>query len=143
MHQNVVALHAANGMLDKDAHTTQGGIGRLWLIASWRVRVLFALVRLPRRDVNLITPGVGLPAKRASIDPHIDLGKPIQLRRKLLFSHAVIMMRTTKRPPEKDNAFVRQGPDRMLQRRLFFSPWNAHVVWHHRWHDGRLVRWHP
>jgi hypothetical protein len=99
MHQNVVALHAANGRLDTDAHTTQGGIGRLLLIASWRVRVLCALVRFPRRDGNLITPGVGLHAKRASIDPHLALGTPIQLRRKLLCEPAVILMMTTKRPP--------------------------------------------
>ena len=55
MHQNVVALHAANGMLDKDANATQGGIGSLLLIAQSRVGVLFPLARLLRRDGNLLT----------------------------------------------------------------------------------------
>ena len=45
MHQNVVALHAANGMLDKDADLTQDCIGSLLFIAQLRVRVLFALAR--------------------------------------------------------------------------------------------------
>ena len=58
MHQNVVALHAANGMLDKDADLTQGFIVSFLFIAQLRVWVLFALARLLRRDVNLITPVV-------------------------------------------------------------------------------------
>ena len=31
--------------------------------------------------LTLITPVVGLDAKIASINPHIDIGTPIQLRR--------------------------------------------------------------
>ena len=54
MYQNVVALHAANGMLDKDADATQGGIGSALLIAQLRVGVLLTLARLLRRDINLI-----------------------------------------------------------------------------------------
>jgi hypothetical protein len=55
MDQNIVALHATNGMLDKDAHATQGGIGSLLLLAPLWVGVLLALARLPRRDGNLLT----------------------------------------------------------------------------------------
>ena len=55
MDQNIVALHATNGMLDKDANATQGGIGRLLLIAQLWVGVLLTLARLPRRDGNLLT----------------------------------------------------------------------------------------
>ena len=60
MYQNVVALHAANGMLDKDADLTQGFIGSLLFIAQLRVRVLFALARLLRRDINLVTTVIGI-----------------------------------------------------------------------------------
>ena len=56
MYQNVVALYPANGMLDKDADATQGGIGRLLLLAQLRVGVLVTLARLLGRDVNPITP---------------------------------------------------------------------------------------
>ena len=55
MDQNIGALHATNGMLDKDAHATQGSMGSLLLIAPWRVGVLVTLARLLRRDVNLLT----------------------------------------------------------------------------------------
>ena len=34
MDQNIGALHATNGMLDKDANATQGGIGSLLLLAQ-------------------------------------------------------------------------------------------------------------
>ena len=43
MHQNIVALHAANGMLNKDADLTQGLIGGLLLITQLRVGVLLTL----------------------------------------------------------------------------------------------------
>ena len=122
MHQNGGALHAANGMLDKDADLTQGFIVSLLFIAQLRVRVLFALARLLRRDVNLITMVVRLNAKIASIDPNIDIGKPIQLRRQLLFQHAVIVLVTAKRTPEKDYQLVRERHHRVLQRMLFFFP---------------------
>jgi hypothetical protein len=55
MYQNIVALHAANGMLDKDANATQGGIGSSVLLAQLRVGVLLTLARLLRREVKLIT----------------------------------------------------------------------------------------
>ena len=51
MDQNIVALQATNGMLDKDANVTQGGIGSLLLIAQLRLGVLLTLARLPRRRV--------------------------------------------------------------------------------------------
>ena len=122
MHQNGVALQAANGMLDKDTHLTQDFIGSLLCIAQLRVRILFALARLLRRDGNLITSVVSLNTKIASIDSNMDIGKPIQLRRQLLFQHAVIVIVTAKRPPQKDNKLVRQRHDRVLQRMLFFFP---------------------
>ena len=62
MNQNIGALHATNGMLDKDAHTTQGGIGRLLLIAQLWVGVLLTLARLPCRDGNLLTTVIRLNA---------------------------------------------------------------------------------
>src|SRR5207244_6111612 len=49
MHQNVIAFHAANGMLNKDTDLTQGFIGSLLLIAQLRAGVLFALARLLSR----------------------------------------------------------------------------------------------
>jgi hypothetical protein len=62
MDQNIVALHATNGMLDKDANATQGGIGSLLLIAQLRLGVLLALARLLRRDVNLLTTVISFNA---------------------------------------------------------------------------------
>jgi hypothetical protein len=54
MDQNMVALHAANRMLDKDTDTTQGGIGSFLLIAQLRMGVLLTLARLLRWDVDPI-----------------------------------------------------------------------------------------
>jgi hypothetical protein len=122
MHQNVIAFHAANGMLNKDTDLTQGFIGSLLLIAQWRAGVLFALARLLGRDVNPITPVVRLNAKIASIDSDIDIYKPVQLRRTLLLQHEVIVIVTAKRPPQKDDPLVRERHDRILQRMLFFFP---------------------
>ena len=85
MDQNVVSLHPANGMLDKDADATQGCMGSFLIVAQLRVGVLFTLARLLCRDVNPITSVVRLPAKIASIDPNLDIRKPVYLRRKLLF----------------------------------------------------------
>ena len=67
MHQNVIAFHAANGMLNKDTDLTQGFIGSLLLIAQLRPGVLFALARLLGRDVNPITPIVRSNTKIASV----------------------------------------------------------------------------
>ena len=122
MHQNVVAFHAANGMLNKNTDLTQGCIGSLLIIAQVRVGVLFTLARLLCRDVNPITPVVRLNTKRASIDPNIEICTPGQLRRKLLFQHEVIVIVTAQRTPQKDNKLVRERHDRILQRMLFFFP---------------------
>ena len=65
MHQNVIAFHAANGMLNKDTDLTQGFLGSLLLIAQLRAGGLFALARLLGRDVNPITPVVSLNAELA------------------------------------------------------------------------------
>jgi hypothetical protein len=46
MHQNVVALHTPNRMLDKDADLAQGFIDRLLRSASCCLRVLLTLTRL-------------------------------------------------------------------------------------------------
>src|SRR5262245_48628368 len=129
-------------MRNKDTDLTQGCMGRLLLIAQWWVGVLFALARLLGRDVNPITPVVRLHAQRASIDADIDIDKPVQLRRKLLLQPAIIVIVTAQRPPQKDDQLVRERHDRILQRMLFFSHWNAHVVWHPLWTDARLVQWH-
>ena len=53
--QNIIVLHATDGMLDNDANATQGSLGSLLLSAQLWVGVLLALARLPRRDVNLLT----------------------------------------------------------------------------------------
>ena len=63
MHQNVIAFHAANGMLNKDTDLTQDCIGRLLLIAQLRGRVLCAPTRLLGRDVNPIPSVVRLNTK--------------------------------------------------------------------------------
>src|SRR5262249_28855164 len=73
MYQNVVAFHPANGMLNKDTDLTQGFIGSPLVIVQLRIGVLFALARLPRRDVNLISLVVRLNPKIASIDSNIDV----------------------------------------------------------------------
>ena len=65
LYQNVVAFHAANGMLDKDTDLTQGCIGSLLLIAQLWVGLLFTLARFLGRDVNPITSLVRLHAKIA------------------------------------------------------------------------------
>jgi hypothetical protein len=77
MHQNVVAFHAANGMLNKDTDLTQDFIGSLLLSAPLRVGMLFTLARLLGRDVNLISTVVRLNALVASIDPNMNIGKPV------------------------------------------------------------------
>ncbi len=58
--ENIVALHATDGMLDKDADLTQGFIGDLLLFTSLRTRILFTLARLLVRDVNLLPTIIGL-----------------------------------------------------------------------------------
>ena len=142
MHQNVVAFHAANGMLNKDTDLAQGCIGSLLRSAQLRVGILFTLARLLGRDVNLIPTVVRSNTKIASIDPNIDIYKPVQLRRQLLFQHEVIVIVTAKRPPQKDDKLVMESHDSILQRMLFFFHCNAPVVWHHLRNDERLVRWH-
>ena len=95
MYQNVVALHPANGMSDKDADATLGRYGSLLLIAQLRLGVLLTLARLLGRDVNPITPIVSSNTKIAEIDTDIHIGTPIQLRGKLLFQHEGVVMVTT------------------------------------------------
>jgi len=122
MDQNIVALHAANGMLDKDADATQSGIGSFLLIAQLRVGILLTLARLFGRDVNLLTPIVRLNTKIALIDPHIEIAKPIHLRWKLLLQHGVIVIVPTKGTTKKNDQLVRERHDGVFQRVLFFFP---------------------
>src|SRR4249919_1696643 len=121
MDQNIGTLHATNGMLDTDANATQGGIGRSLLLAPLRVGVLVTLARLLRRDVQLITTGISWNASRAEIDTNMQIGQPIHLRWKLVFPPEGVVMVTAQGPPQKDHKRVRQRPNRVLQRRLFFS----------------------
>ena len=71
-----------------------------------------------------------------------QIGLSVQLGRELLFQHEVIVIVTTKRPPQKDNKLARERHDRILQRMLFFFRCNAPAVWHHLVTDDRPVRWH-
>src|SRR5262249_30887192 len=107
-------------MLDKDAHATQGSIGSLLLLAQLWVGVLVTLAWLPRRDGNVLTTVIRFHAEIAEIDTHIQVGKPIQLRGKLLFQHEVVVMVPTEGAPKKNNHLVRSRHDRVLQRMLFF-----------------------
>ena len=77
MHQNVVALQAANGMLKQDTDVTHDCIGRLLLSAQWRVGLLLTLARLLGREVNLIPTVVRLNALVDSIDPNMHIGTPV------------------------------------------------------------------
>jgi hypothetical protein len=43
MHQNVLAFHATNGMLNKDTDLTQGCMGSLLLIAPLRGGILLSV----------------------------------------------------------------------------------------------------
>src|SRR5262249_15158521 len=56
MHQNVVALHATDRMLDKDADLTEGFILSHLLNTERGTGVLFTLARFLCRNVNLLTP---------------------------------------------------------------------------------------
>jgi hypothetical protein len=141
LHQNGGAFHTANGMLNKDPDLTQDFIRSLVRIAQLRMRVLLALARLLRRDFNLITLVVRLNPLGAHVNPNMEIFKPVQRRRKLLFQHAVIVIVPATRPTEEDDKLVRERPHRIRQRRLFFSHCNAHVVLHHLLTDDRLVRW--
>src|SRR5713101_7930406 len=72
----------------------------------------------------------------------MKIGKPIQLRWKLLFQHEVVVIVTTQCPPKKDHKLVRQRHDRVLQRMLFFFRCNAHASSPHLVNDDTPVRWH-
>src|SRR5262245_6209853 len=122
MDQNIVALHATDGMLDKDAHATQGGIGSLLLIAQLWFGVFVTLARPPRRDGNLLPTVIRFNAEIAEIDTHMQVSKPIQRRGKLLFQHEVVVIVPTEGPTKKNNKLVRQRHNRVLQRMLFFFP---------------------
>src|SRR5215510_11671236 len=121
MDQNIVALHATNGMLDKDAHATQGSIGSLLLLAQLWVGVLVAFARLPRRDVNVLTTVIRFHAEIAQIGTNIEVAKTIPLRWQLLFQHEVVVIVPTEGAPKKNNYLVRPCHDRVLQRMPFFS----------------------
>src|SRR4029453_12446795 len=142
MDQNIVALHPTNGMLDKEANATQGGIGNLLFIAQLWVGILLTLAWLPRRDVNVFTTVIRLNAEIAEIDPHMQVNKPIQRRWKLLLQHEVIVIVPAEGATKKNNKLVRQCHDRVLQRMLFFFRCNAPVASPHLANDDTPVRWH-
>jgi hypothetical protein len=71
MHQDVVALHTTNRMLDKDADLAQGFIHRLLRSTSCWVRVLLTLTRLLIRNVKLIKMGIRLHPLIAQINPNM------------------------------------------------------------------------
>ena len=122
MHQNGVALHTPNRMLDKDADLAQGFIDRLLRSASCCLRVLLTLTRLRIRHVKLIKMVIRLPTLRAQINPNMQVAKPLHLWWELLFQHLVIMMMTTKGPTEKNYELAWERQHRVLPRMLFFFP---------------------
>src|SRR5262249_14373919 len=95
MHQNVVALHTTNRMLNKDADLAQSFIHRLLRSASWWLRVLLTLTRLLIRNVKLIKLVIRLHTLIAQIHPNMQVAKPIHLWWELLFQHLVIMIMAT------------------------------------------------
>src|SRR5262249_36637032 len=130
MDQNMVALHATNSLLEKEAHATPGSIGRLWLLAPLWVGVLVTLARLPRRDGHLLTTVIRLHPERAEIATHMESGKPIPRRGKLVLQHERVVMVPTEGTPKKNNPLVRPRLDRVLQRLPFFSHCHAHGASH-------------
>ena len=139
MHQNVVALHTTNRMLDKDADLAQGFIYRLLRSASCCLRVLLTLTRLLIRNVKLIKMVIRLHTLIAQIPPNMQGAKPIHLWWELLFQHLVIMIMTTKGPTEKNYELAWERHHRVLQGMLFFFHCNAPVVWPHLVTDDRRV----
>src|SRR4029434_7555586 len=109
----VVALHAANGMLDKDTDTTQGSIGSFLLIVQLRIGVLLTLARLLRWDVAPIAMVVRLNAEISEMHTTIDIGIPIPFRWTLVLQHDVVVMVPTKGATKKNNQLVRQRHDRV------------------------------
>ena len=103
MHQNVVALHTTNRMLDKDADVAQSFIHRLLRRASCWLRVLLTLTRLLIRNVQLIKMVIRLHTLIAQINPNMQVAKPIHLWWELLLQHLVIMIMATKGPTEKND----------------------------------------
>ena len=109
-------------MRNANADLAPNLLGDLLCIAPLRVGILLTLARLRRRTVKLLTLVVRSNTEIASVDMHMESGKPIHLGGELLFSHAVVVLVTTQGPPQKDNHLVRQRHDRGLQRLLFFFP---------------------
>jgi hypothetical protein len=138
--QNGVAFPTTHGMLNKETAVTQGGIGRLWLIAPWRVGMLFPLARLLGRAGKPITPVVSWPTTIASIDPDRNSCKPVYLRRERLFEHAVIVLMPAKRPPEQEAQLLWERHARGLEQRPFCCRWSPHAVWRLLANDARHVR---
>src|SRR5215831_6802083 len=73
----------------------------------------------------------------------MQVGKPLQLRGKLLFQHEAVMIVPTEGAPKKNNHLVRPRHDRVLQRMLFFFRCNAPVASHHRATDDTPVHIPP
>ena len=122
MHQNGVALHTTNRMLDKKADLAQGFLHRLLRSASGWLRVLLTLTRLLMRNVKLLKMVIRLHTLRAQINPNMQVAKPIHLWWELLLQHGVLMMMTTQGPTETNDELAWEGPHRVLPRMLFFFP---------------------
>src|SRR5262245_66380749 len=72
----------------------------------------------------------------------MQLGKPIQLRGKLLFQHEVVVIVPTESTTKKKDKLIRQRHDRILQRMLFFFRCNAPVASQPLATADTSVRWH-
>src|SRR5712692_3877925 len=81
MHQNVVALHATDRMLDKDADLTSHFMRRLLRFAQWRTRIFCTLARLLVRHGNLLSTVGRLHTLITSIHTYMAIGKPIDIWR--------------------------------------------------------------
>lgn len=107
IHQNVVTLHATNGMLDKEADSTSGFIRGFLLFAQLGIRGFFTLARLLVRHLNLITTVIRWQTPIAQIDTHLEVCQPIDLWRPLVLQPAVLMVMTTTGVTEKDHELIR------------------------------------
>jgi hypothetical protein len=97
MHQNGVALHTTNRMLDKDADLAQGFIHRLLRSASCWLRVLLTLTRLLIRNVKLIKMVIRLHTLIAQINPNMQVAKPIHIWGELLLQPDIEQVQTAKK----------------------------------------------
>ena len=92
------------------------------LLASLGRWILVTLARFLVRYFNLIPTVIRLNTQIASIDPNMQIGKPVQIGREFLLQHAVIMLMPAKGAPKKEDELIRESHDGILQRMSFFLP---------------------